>query len=262
MKVLLIYFSIGRITGVFTSLIDVYLNLVKRGVDVNLKICGWDGIMFGNELLYKENFSGWYNLCCDNKHFGSKKIFRSFTKDKNFVSDVVICSARFPNDMVKNDLSIKAKRWIILDSLDLQTNKFVDYQPDEVLKGDTHFLVNPANFNRTKFMEHEYYHKFSKERLDTLTIKKPIEYIRITKDWMKVDEYYFENIGKSIWETIYCGQDVAYDPIGMLGKDGLYYYLKLFGVDGEKSHSSLPINRKDIEDKLFMRDNDIVLSLI
>lgn len=262
MKVLVIHSSIGRITGVFTSIIDTYLNLVRRGVDVDLKAYSCDDVPFSDGALYKKNLSGWYNFCYDNKHFGTREVFKSFTKDKKFMSDVVICSARFPNDMVKNGLSIEAKRWIILDSLDLQTNRFVDYQPDEVLKGDVHFLVNPANFNKTKFTEHEYYHKFNKKRLDTLTIREPIEYTRVTKDWMKVGQYYFENIGKSIWETIYCGQDVTYDPTGMLGKDGLYYYLKLFGVDGEKSYSPLPINRKDIEGKLFMKDNDIVLSLI
>jgi hypothetical protein len=48
----------------------------------------------------------------------------------------------------------------------------------------------------------------------------------------------------------------------MYEKDGLYYYLDLFGIDGSVDHIPLKISKEEIEDVLFMKEDDTLIELV
>jgi hypothetical protein len=45
------------------------------------------------------------------------------------------------------------------------------------------------------------------------------------------DGLHFENMGKGMFEHLWFGREVEYKTDGMFMEDGLYYYMKLFGLD-------------------------------
>ena len=48
----------------------------------------------------------------------------------------------------------------------------------------------------------------------------------------------------------------------MLYKDGLCYYLNLFGINGLINHYPLSISKRSIEEKLFMNSKDKLIKAI
>jgi hypothetical protein len=124
--------------------------------------------------------------------------------------------------------------------------------------------MNPSNFGSTNFKEIEWYHKFSKKRLDTMQFySTSLNYCRKKKKYIKIkEEGYYENIGKRIFEYLYAGLIVNYSPEGMFTRDGLWYYLKLFDVDASKFYKPLIISKYKIKEKLFMNENDRLLEIL
>jgi len=244
----------GRLTGTFTSLIDSYINIKKYIEDVNIK------------TFVRMPSSNWIDLCIKNRHFGSKRVTLSMTKEKNFSSDIIVCSARFLIDIVLHSLNVECNNMIILDSFDAACFRFLPQNNlDQIIptKNFT-FLANKANIKAIGTNSYEYYHKFSKERLETLSFDhKHFYYSRKDKWYIKTGrKTWFENIGKGIFERIYHGVNVHYSTKGMTTKDGLYHYLNLFGIDGCKDHFPLPMTKIQIENLLFMRDDDLLLKTI
>jgi len=297
-EVVIVHYYKSIVDGVMTSLIDLFFN-IRDKYDVSFYILcpefySLDHNDFYNKLLdeteftrndvhieYEEFLNDDSNeVTCSipflklNKNFGDPKLFFSVKQAGReeileLGGKITICSARLLYEkMLGGRLNLKFRMGggslIILDSLDLYKSKVkaiptLDIALPKNLKR-CYYLSNPANFIKGK-KNIEYYHKFSKRRLDTLD-GIDYDYRREGKEKIKVGDNSFENIGKGIFENLYHNKTVNYHTDGMTMKDGLYYYLKLFGIDGLKDHAPLEITRQDIEDKLFMKDDDIILELL
>lgn len=262
-------------TGVFTSIIDTYMNLrfwfksIKEDIHIATP---WSKTPHWEKPWSVDWEDEWKRICKVNKNFGfvGKQITDSFEGDcRYFEADIVICSSRFLIDHFKEDFCINSKYLLVLDSMDLSHPEYRSYRNLDnsvwVDYDNCIWLCNPANFDQTKYKKYEWYHKFNQERLKTLKFdKKPYYYSREKKFWIKVEDgKYFENIGKGIWERLYHNVPVYYDTKGMYMRDGLYYYLKLFGVNGEVNHNPLPLYKDVIKSKkIFMWRSDIMLEIL
>lgn len=256
--ILLLQYHDSRITGSFTTLVDAYLNL-KRHLDVDLKTVWGLTMADAMECLKKNNF------------FGTKAVAQSLTFESSFERETIVCVSKLLADLtytylMRRKIQFHCRNLIILDSLDLTKSRF-GMLPDlnKYVKAENCvFLCNPANFCFTKYPKYEYYHKFSKERLESqVTTENKYNYKRNSKHEIRIKRNgYFENVGKRIFEYIYHGHPVRYRTDGMFMKDGLYYYLKLFGVDGFKNYNPLKIKKAEVVDKLFMKEDDILLDIL
>lgn len=247
--ILILTYHSGFIDEVITSAIDLFLNLSKR-TNIEFKII-------------TDDIGKFISLCKYNRNFGCPDILQLITNDKQFEADTVICSTKFLNDIKIHNIKVQCNKMILLDSLDIIKSYYGLIAPLESPCKDTTLLCNPSNFNMVEsFNYYEYYHKFSRERLDTLiTPYEQLLYMRRNKDSIHIiDSIYFENIGKIIFEMLYTKNMVTYysDEI----EDGLHYYLKLFGVDGHKDHELLEMSPMEIQDCLFMKDDDTILKFI
>ena len=78
-------------------------------------------------------------------------------------------------------------------------------------------------------------------------------------NYPEANYYYFENIGKQLFEHLYFGKKVNYYADGAYIKDGMYFYLKNFEIDGMKDFENIKISRSMIMNHLFMKSNDELL---
>jgi len=205
-----------------------------------------------------------------NRNFGEYNLLYSIDQENNtFKADTVICSGRLIYEILNGeDIEIECNKLIVLDSLDTYRSKigvFPNFDEFFDTLKDTEIiqLSNPATMRDSKYEQREYYHKFSPERLNALRqsgiIKDKYEFDRRKKPKILItDNEYFENVGKGIFEHLWFRKKVYYKPNGMMyDKDGLYYYLKLFGVDATKEQELPVITKDEIKDKLFWRVNEI-----
>jgi len=258
--ILVLQYHDTRITGSFTTIIDLYINL-KKYIDLKFK------------TVWGQPAKTIIKLLKDNNFFGDRDgILKSLTREKTFESETIVCSAKLLADItysynVAQKIEFHCKNLIVLDSMDLMKSKYGFFPDinDYVKAENCVFLCNPSNFRLVRYPKYEYYHKFSKERLDSIDRLKniPYNYKRINKKDLQLSEkLFFENIGKQIFECCYHGCTVNYSTEGMTMKDGLYYYLELFGVDGFKDHTPLNIGKDQIVEKLFMHENDTLLDIL
>lgn len=269
MKTILVHYYCGYHTGTYTSIIDLYYNLLKYEVDVELKIICSD---VGEAVPF---FMDNYDEMC---------LLSSLTKEKEFNADIIICSSVLLYNIFTvplEGLKLNANKILILDSLEDQLSKrkietcygIIPPLHEVVDTSNSIFLCNPSNMGFHDLETHIYYHKFSKRRLLNIKHKKNIldsinnvkvyDYNRL-KRYTRCDHYipiFVENIGKIIFECIYFRIPVNYSK-STHGVDGLYFYLELFNVDPTINHYPLPISRKDIKRKLFMDDDDLILRMI
>lgn len=239
---LMVFYHSGRADGVLTSVLDTYANL-SRFTDITLKI-------------NTDDVGQFYLLCKRNKFFGIPDLMKCVTLDKEFEADTILTSTKVLYDNIK----LKCNRLILLDSADMAKLKYGLLPFPEIPCKNTTLLCNPATMN-DKFDCQEYYHKFNADRINTLNGCEQLLYMRVNKDHIYIkDGIYFENIGKAIFELLYLGRSVTY--YGDKIHDGLYYYLKLFGIDGEKDYIPLELTPNDIEEKLMMKDNDLLLEIL
>ena len=249
MKKLIIHHHKGKPNGTLTSIIDLYLNLRSFDINVELKIICGSPI---NQMMF---------MFRDNAYFGDKSMLQSFTKDTKFEADVVICSTKMLNDIKTYDIEINCYKMVLLDSLDVMKAHCKTIPMLESPCDDTILLCNEANQGLTDIKSDVYYHKFNQTRLDTIQMDKSINYNRLDKldkQYISVGEdVRFENIGKSIFEGLYCKSSVFYHGSGTY--DGLYYYLKLFNVDATQDHMPLMIEAEEVKDKLFMKKDDLIM---
>ena len=238
------------INGAFTSMCDLHNN-----TGLPMKII----TPYPVEVTY-------FDFKC-NSFFGMKNVLSKLSFGQIiFEADNIICSAKLLKDINEGNVQIACTNLIIIDSFDIAKSYYGLIENIEKAVHhctNTTILSNPANFHKIFYQTVEYYHKFSKQRLDTLpTISGVKNYTRNTKPHIRISPTsYFENIGKGIFEFIYRGGTVNYIPDGMNEKDGLYYYLRLFGLDGEQTYTPLPLTKNDIEDKLLMKDDDLIFKL-
>jgi hypothetical protein len=174
-----------------------------------------------------------------------------------------------------------ADKIIVLDSLDIHLSKLgvktqygiIPPLHDAVSYDNCILLCNPSNVGSCDFETHIYFHKFSYRRLLNLKHKKKIlkkvdslyyyEFNRVLRHEHYKDHssVVHENIGKLIFECIFYGLKVNYSAEGYVS-DGLSCYLELFEIDPSINHYPLPISIESIEDKLFMKEDDLILRLI
>jgi hypothetical protein len=266
MKPLILYHYYGVIDGVFASIIDLYYNLLEY-IDVDFSI-----VTIDPEKCIKHLF----------KNNNGDLVNKIVTENK-FERDIIICSARLLYDEV---CELECNKLIVLDSLDLSKSLYgvhpniYQFIPVNLVKDDVVFLSNPANIMiDCIYSQIVYYQKLSKQRLESLppyrgrfvddySLKmrffyNTYDYRRTDKEYMEIKRNkYFENVGRSIFEHIYFGKKVYYYTDGMFMKDGLFYYLDLFGVNGMIRHSPLLITKEMVESILFMDENDVILDLI
>ena len=246
--ILLLHHHTGRANGTLTSMIDTYFNLQMHGVECEFKIISGDPVHTTIQFIRA------------NKYFGDKQLLGCVTKDVSFEADTVICSSKLLVDIHTYNLSIKCNRMIVLDSLDIFkcSQGLVSLS---IVCGEVIFLCNPAN--KIPFETHEYYHKFSEKRLNTLEKRYDlIIYNRMSRDNIYVNGVHFDNIGKVLWEGIYMGTKMLYHPDALKVEDGLCYYMKLFGLDGHKIYEPVPLTKNHIEETLFMKKDDELLCII
>ena len=263
MNSLILQYHDWRVTGTFTTVLDAAAN-VNKFIDVDFKTIWGHDTEYARRYLKENNF------------FGTPWFAKSITYDTYFERETIICSSKlfcdishsydtFPNGKDRR-ITMHCRNLIVLDSMDMTRSYYnhVKKIDDYVKAENCVFLCNPANFRNTRFPKYEYYHKLNKERLDSqIPYEKKYNFKRSQKPANCFGpNMYFENVGKRIFEYIYHGYPVNYYTDGMFMKDGLYYYLKLFGVDGFKEHKPLKITRKQISDILFMNENDLLLDII
>lgn len=254
--VLILHYHSGRADGALTSMIDLYLNLKERVPGIRFKVISKNAV---GQVI---------QLFLNHLNFGLEE--NVLTIDTEFEADTVIASTKLLADIgyYQKDLNIRfnCDKLILTDSLDLMRSKYGmiphldQFTP---CKEDTVLLANPANFNISSFKCHEYYHKFNDDRIDPFRLPETFIYTRVVKPHIQVtDNIFFENIGKLIWECLYNNRKVLYYSVKAEIKDGLYYYLKLFGIDGIIDHIPLNISREQVIDKLFMKDDDLILNIL
>ena len=210
-----------------------------------------------------------------NRNFGNFNLFYSIDQtNKKFKADTIICSGRLIYEILMGeDIELECDKLIILDSLDTYRSKigiFPDFDDlfDTMFKNcDIIQLSNPATFRETKYKQIEYYHKFSLKRLRALRktqILKDKSYVfdRTNKEKTMITEgLHFENLGKGIFENAYFGNPVEYKKDGMFMKDGLWYYMNLFGLDANKNQPII-LSKKLISDKLFFNGDDVLRGIL
>lgn len=208
-----------------------------------------------------------------NRNFGDFNLVHSIDqKNHKFKAHTVICSARLLYEILMGvDIDIECERLYVLDSLDTYKSK-VGIFPDFDDLFDTMFknsnitqLSNPANFRETKYRQKEYYHKFSSRRLTALKqsdiLKNDYTFNRTKKKKTMIHEgSHFENMGKGIFEHLWHGYKVKYEAEGIYTRDGLWYYMNLFGLDADKDQI-ISMAKTRIRDNLFYKSNDILFTL-
>ena len=266
MTLVLHYYS-GAIDGVFTSMVDTYYNLLEFGNNTELRIVCDDVATAAPHIT---------------KNFRNQKLITKITKDLFFDYDTIVCSSHLIYH--KPEITLTTNKLIILDSLDLAFSKYGKYQPfntfNNIISGNNcTVLTNPSTLNSSGKKEVEYYHKFSKQRInnlqiriskyssnrdsESLWIKEEIDFRRSDRPHTLIDgDMYFENIGKMIFEHLMFEKKVNYFTDGMFVKDGLYYYLKLIGVDGEIDHTPIEVDREIIFEKLFPKEDDLLFEMV
>lgn len=299
MKTLILHYYMSTVDGIMTTMIDTYFNMKSYGKNVEINfICpelyymdykdfynfekhafheytsktGTDSIHIKRskkkieKILLKtkvNQITTSVPFLKYNRNFGDINLVNSIKTNQNiFEADVIICSARLLREITKGlKIELKCGKIIVIDTFDCFKHSM---QLDVgIHTNNCIFLCNPSNFKCTNHKVVEYYHKYNSKRLislmQTRKINNSLIYRRSDKEKMKVGNTYFENQGKSIFEYLYFGKRVEYHTDGLKIKDGLCYYLELFGIDGTKNHIPLKITREEIEDKLFMKENDYLL---
>ena len=247
---ILTYNDAVLLSGSYTTVVDLFLNL--RGfVEVE-----FNTFVDHHAIAVMRCFT-------HHKFFGDPQIMSGFTKKLDHTSEIVImtCEMLF----VGVEWNVQCDKLILLDTLDLQRANHIPSLMDVGISCDECILLgNPSNEHILPFKMYEYYHKFNPIRLNSRSLpKETFNYCRTDKEHIQLsDGSFFENVGKAIFENIYHGNEVNYDPRGIRGIDGLCYYLELFGVDPYVEHNPLKITRDDVIDKLFFDKNDKILEVL
>ena len=219
--------------------------------------------MFKNELTSSVPFLRF------NRNFGDFTLLYCIEqKQKKFKADKIICSARLLYEILMGaDIELECEKLLVLDSLDTYKSK-IGMFPDLDDLFDTMFknsqviqFSNPATFRETKYDQREHYHKFSYRRLNALKqsghLKDELNFRRTRSDKGDIgDGNYFENIGKQLFEHLYFRKKVNYYADGAYMKDGMWFYLHNFGIDGMKDAENLKLSKGQIMNHLFMKSND------
>ena len=274
--VLLFYFF--QCNGSYTSIIDLYFNLIKYRIDVELYI-----------ILKNSSNALFFKTLCEFPKFKFNLI--TLERLHTIIDDtsILITTAGtvfFSYPYIK---SLKYKDIIILDGSIFFTNECKNINNSEYYQKLNKYKILGNPYNKKYFKEdnnyYTYYHKFSIERLNYLNNR----YSSISKGSLIRDSsiksqfyfnmfhkyscykykrchywdnnIYFENIGKLIFEYKYMNKKVFYSTENKTIDDGLTYYLKLFDID-DKFDQEITITPEEVIDKLGFKNNDLILELL
>jgi hypothetical protein len=284
-----------NISGTFTSLIDVYYNLLNNNyTNVKLHILCYTDILNVFKL-----YQSFIKTFCPNVGIS----YHHINQFDSIKTDILITTTELLSFyyMHSNYIpKLNYNKFIVLDSAGFYQSYEEEQFKDcfRVIPNDAIILCNKANLKLSPWKNsYEYYIKLSEDRLSILKqYSVPISndrlkssyYIPIdakyvyndlkkqkilTTDIYKVYEVHFcrrylsstgtysENIGKLIFEMIWLDRPVYYYSKPKTFDDGLHYYLQLFNVDDNKDQL-LSITKEDIEDKLFIHDDDLLYKII
>lgn len=248
-----------------------YRYLDKTGLDVELYKADDKGLDF-HFKAFKNEITTAIPFMRFNRNFGDFNLFHSIEqKQTKFKADRIVCSARLLYEILMGaDIELECNKLFVLDSLDTYKSKigmFPDFDDifDTMFK-DTQVIQfsNPATFRETKYDQREYYHKFSYRRLNALNqsgnLKDELNFRRNRSDKGDIgDGNYFENIGKQLFEHLYFRKRVNYYADGVFTKDGMWFYLTQFGIDGNKDLEDIKMSKGDIMNYLFLKSSDELL---
>jgi len=271
--VTLYYIHKGVVSGTFTSIIDLYLFLKDK---FETKFVVHTDDFYHTYRVMKNNFP---KIKLDNVKMGKEVV----------ESDVVITST---DTLTKSSDKIECNRAIFLDATGLAISKYTGTEKDyfKNVPDNSILLGNKSNEWAGKYFLDftEYYHRFSKQRLDFIESKMgedddvlTVEDIRRTKRtkdgfdklphrfrelvynrWFAIaPDVYVENIGKLIFEFRYIGKMVRYSAKNKTFDDGLTFYLQKFGID-DNFDQDIYIPREIIEEKMVYNDNDRILEIL
>jgi hypothetical protein len=208
-----------------------------------------------------------------NRNFGDFNLLFGITQDqKKFKSEIIICSGRLIYEILNGaNIELECDRLIVLDSMDTWKSKvgifpdFDDYFKTIEKTTDITQLSNPATMRESNYRQIEYYHKFSYRRLNALRdigwLKDNYVFKRAGKEKTDIGEgLHFENMGKGMFEHLWFGREVEYKTDGMFMEDGLYYYMKLFGLDAFEDQK-IRIEKKEFMNHLFYKTTDYLYKL-
>ena len=238
----------NTVRGTFTSILDTF-NLIKEHIDCNI-------------INTTTEVGNLYMLLQKNKDFNTD--FK-ISKFEPITDNIVIMSSRVLVDSTKEDIKIKCKKLILLDSADIYLGN-LGIGPDIgfILKNNPNIkfdklvlLANPSNkeLHFDKYDYIEYYHKFDINRLKYS--REPFNYSRSDKKWIKAYNFYLENIGKGLIERLILNIPVHYSPKGKGINDGLHYYLKYLKID-----DNIEQDLKNIDCSKLLKEEKNIIELL
>ena len=217
------------VNGSLISIIDYYTYLDRIGFDVEL-VLATDSTTIGKSIQCLYNS---YNLY---------QYLNNIKLTKVIESDIIICSnALFFKGF---DVRLIYDNLYVLDSMETTMMKY-GLLDETFLPKDALYFCNPCNF-LDGYHCTEYYHKIDFNR--NTRVFGDIVYRRSYKPSIKVGKgKYIENINKTLFEHLYFGYSVDYDPDGKFIDDGLTYYLRNINVDDSKSQTIVHPNVNFLE---------------
>jgi hypothetical protein len=282
-----------NISGTFTTLVDIYYNLSKFDnirfhilcytdivnvfklyqtfiktfcPDINIiyhHICQYDDVKTDILITTTELLSFYYVHSNYIPKLNYKKIvvfdsagFYQSYEEESFKN----CFAIIPENAIIlcNKSNIKISPWkdsyeYYIKLSDTRLNKLKYYSipvSNHILKS-SHYIPIDAKY---------VYNDLKKQKNINTDIYKVKEF-HFCRRYLSNTGTYSENIGKLIFEMIWLGKPVYYYSKPKSFDDGLHYYLNLFGINDNKDQL-LSITKQDIEDELFMHDDDFLYQII
>ena len=286
-----LYYNLRKFTDVKFSIVcpDIYLidesderNSIYQDFPDEIKYYKYKSDLINidklNEVEYNPNRN---DITCNipflqyNHNFGDISLSKCIEKIPNkFEADTIVCSGRLLYEIINGaNITLKYKKLLVIDSLDILKSKLGIFPNlDDAIDGKAIFFFFFSSIRNSKHEQKNYYIKLSEQRMKWLNfsniVKKrkcneTIKYSR--KNKMKIEIFpnrFVENIGKTIFENLYLGRKINYSPDGMFMKDGLFYYLNLFGINAWNEYIDLKIPPAKIKDKLFFSKADDILGYI
>lgn len=278
-KKIVLLFHFFQCNGSYTSIIDLYFNLIKCGIDVKLYI-----------ILNNSSSTLFFKTLNEFPKFE----FTLIKKDNlNILNDTtIITTAGTVYNLYDKIITLKYNKIIILDGGIFFSNYSIGINNNIYNDIDNRLILgNP--FNSRYFTDNYfiYYHKFSLSRLEHLkkkytkniNLKEVLirnevstgqnKLIKISdfhsyksysyKRWFQKNPKlsYFENIGKLIFEYKYMNKKVFYSAKNKTIDDGLTDYLRLFNIN-DNLDQEITITSEEVIDKLGFKNNDLILELI
>lgn len=268
------YTYYNGLAGTFTSLIDIYLSLLRFGIKSQF-------------VIFLGESESTFHLA--KTQFPQIPFVEARKKNDFYRLNVSFDTLVTNSETVYNIfMPVMAKSTIVLDSMCAfryaENKRFQDRM--KMLR-NPYILANPWTMESLSFLNTEnkmiYYHKFSQERMEFLEKKyKDTVYNRILVrdlnsrkpafDRFEYDGYlykryrtngtsYYDNIAKLIFEYRYLGKNVFYSCENKTFNDGLTYYLRLFGIDDNISQY-IYFDKSDICNILMMKHTDDIMRIL